>query len=70
MLFRSPEGPTYFVAVESSQDSVRELGPGQLAASLTLTPAAKSNGASVVVLSLVDWNDDLQRQVAKWWEER
>ncbi len=70
LVARGADGVPIFVALESANGPIREVGSGRLEASLTLQPGVKNAGVSLTVLVLIDWGDDLRARLVNWWEER
>ena len=67
---RPAQGPPVFVEVGSSGKTIRDIGRGQMEASLSLKPGDKSLGVSLSTLVLVDWNDGVEKQLERWRKEK
>lgn len=65
---RPAEGPPLYVEIDTYQPV--DIGHGQLEARVALKGGEKDAGLSISVLVLVAWNDDVQKQLARWCEEK
>ena len=66
---RPKEGPPVFVDISSYQPSIGDIGRGQFEATLSLKAGEQHIGVSVFTLVLVGWNEDIQKQLERWYEE-